>query len=1372
MKKVSMKKWIISFLTIAVLCASVLVAGLASDANMVSAETVPESKASGTGEVETTTPYVAESNQEEEDKEDSSNEAVELIEGSADDGMYYNANGGISDFRDETIYFVITTRFYDGDSSNNVHCWDGKAINGSDTPWRGDFKGLIDKLDYIKALGFTAVWITPVVKNASGYDYHGYHAINFKEVDKRYESADVTYQDLIDAVHERGMKIIQDVVFNHTGNWGEENLYPIFKRDMTKDQADTEDCMIPNTSMAGLEDYNDITASGNQSKGTRQFLRRLQVLNVDGDGTYKYDAKDIYHHTGFTASAFEQYVVQTTSIHYADCIDLNTENPTVYKYLVDAYSQYIRMGVDAFRVDTVKHISRLTFNKAFITQLNDVYNEVHGTTGEGNFYMFGEVCARYRNVWNDGKPAISSPFYTWKETKEYAWDDSETEAAIATNTASVAKHWDDNLDPSKQPTSKNVYLDGNNYHTPDYSQHSGLNVIDFPMHWAFKSAGEAYQQALAEDPYYNDSSFNVTYVDSHDYAPDGAPENQRFAGSSETWAENLSLMFTFRGIPCLYYGSEIEFKKGCKIDEGPNIALENSGRAYFGDHIEGSVDVADFARYSNATGAMAETLNYPLSLHIQRLNRLRAAIPALRKGQYSTEGCKGNMAFKRRYTDSTTDSFALIALTSDASFTGIPNGKYTDAITGDVKTVSDGKLSTSGINGQGDLRVYVLDTDLTKAPGIIEGKSDYMSGDGGPVNVVVVKPTGITLDGATTANLDLGETAQFKATVSPSNATSKTVSWSSSDTTVATVSSSGVVTAKGEGTATIYAATSNAVKSDYDNKTALVATATVTVKATGVRVTSLTLSKKSVSLEAGEAVTIKTTIMPPNASAKYAKVTWASADTKVAKVSDSGVISAVKQGKTTVTATTMDGVSATVDVEVKGTVIYGNAVYFEKPSSWGDKINVYMWKDDETYKNASWPGVAMAVIDEEKGVYGIEWPEGVSGVKVIFNSGSDQTKDLEGKMNGYYTVDGYKNEVETKIEPETSSSEEQTETESQSETETQTETEKPTVKPTETQTETEKPTVKPTETQTETEKPTVKPTETEEPTEKPTTPVSKKISVSSFTSNVASGRLERGSTVKLKATAKNATGTVKYRFSVKFKGVTYIIRNYTTKNTVNWKPQEAGKYTLIVNVKDNKGTAKKVISNFTVNTRLKVSNFQTNVDSSEGYIGKTIKLSAKGSGGSKKYQYKFAYVLNGKLTTISDFSSSRSVNWVPKKAGTYRLIAYVKDAKSETVVNKKITNYVVRKDNSLVIDEFEVNRKSGAKLGKTLKFTYSSLGGDGKVQYRITAKYNGSETIMQNYSSKTTFKYRPKAVGTYKFTVTAKDSSGSTAEDSIYFVIK
>lgn len=80
-----------------------------------------------------------------------------------------------TDFRDETIYFAITTRFYDGDPKNNVLCWDGQGHQkaNNDPAWRGDFKGLIEKLDYIKALGFTAIWITPVVQNGSGFDYHG-----------------------------------------------------------------------------------------------------------------------------------------------------------------------------------------------------------------------------------------------------------------------------------------------------------------------------------------------------------------------------------------------------------------------------------------------------------------------------------------------------------------------------------------------------------------------------------------------------------------------------------------------------------------------------------------------------------------------------------------------------------------------------------------------------------------------------------------------------------------------------------------------------------------------------------------------------------------------------------------------------------------------------------------------------------------------------------------------------------------------------------------------------------------------------------------------------------------------------------------------
>ena len=153
-----------------------------------------------------------------------------------------------TDLREDSIYFVITTRFYDGDTGNNVHCWDDQQANNpdSDPAWRGDFKGLIEKLDYIKALGFSAIWITPVVTNASGYDYHGYHAFDFSTVDVRYESDDVKYQDLIDAAHEKGMKIIQDIVINHTGNFGEATLAPMFTKEYsTLKDLESVNCMVP-----------------------------------------------------------------------------------------------------------------------------------------------------------------------------------------------------------------------------------------------------------------------------------------------------------------------------------------------------------------------------------------------------------------------------------------------------------------------------------------------------------------------------------------------------------------------------------------------------------------------------------------------------------------------------------------------------------------------------------------------------------------------------------------------------------------------------------------------------------------------------------------------------------------------------------------------------------------------------------------------------------------------------------------------------------------------------------------------------------------------------------------------------------------------
>ena len=96
----------------------------------------------------------------------------------------------------------------------------------------------------------------------------------------------------------------------------------------------------------------------------------------------------------------------------------------------------------------------------------------------------------------------------------------------------------------------------------------------------------------------------------------------RFGGSDAQWAENLSLMFTFRGIPCIYYGSEVGFRRGQVIDDGPNGPLSNTGRAYFGGYITGDVEATDFGQYT-ASGNVNATLNHDLAQHLIRLNKIR-----------------------------------------------------------------------------------------------------------------------------------------------------------------------------------------------------------------------------------------------------------------------------------------------------------------------------------------------------------------------------------------------------------------------------------------------------------------------------------------------------------------------------------------------------------------------------------------------------------------------------------------------------------------------------------------------------------------------------------------------------------------------------
>ncbi len=209
--------------------------------------------------------------------------------------------------------------------------------------------------------------------------------------------------------------------------------------------------------------------------------------------------------------------------------------------------------------------------------------------------------------------------------------------------------------------------------------------------------------ALSRTGVYNDATYNVVYVDSHDYSP-GPNDTNRFGGTDAQWAENLSLLFTFRGIPCIYYGSEVGFRRGVVIDKGPNGPLSNTGRAYFGGYITGDVEASDFGEYK-ASGNAAASLNHDVAQHLIRLNKIRQAVPALRKGQWTTDGCKANggIAFKRAYKD----SYALVALNGGATFTDCPAGTYTDLVTG--KTYTGSTITVDAPQTQGQLRVLVKD---------------------------------------------------------------------------------------------------------------------------------------------------------------------------------------------------------------------------------------------------------------------------------------------------------------------------------------------------------------------------------------------------------------------------------------------------------------------------------------------------------------------------------------------------------------------------------------------------------------------------------------------------------------------------------------
>lgn len=161
-----------------------------------------------------------------------------------------------ADISDEIIYFVMVDRFADGDTNNNfdVDLGNPLAFQG------GDLVGLMAQLDEISSLGATMIWITPVALQISApivndhgnfYPHHGYWAEDLGQVDPRY-GTEADLKALVDGAHDRGMKVILDVVYNHLGYGMEHD--PTFAEWLRYgDECSGSDPII--SCLAGLPDF-------------------------------------------------------------------------------------------------------------------------------------------------------------------------------------------------------------------------------------------------------------------------------------------------------------------------------------------------------------------------------------------------------------------------------------------------------------------------------------------------------------------------------------------------------------------------------------------------------------------------------------------------------------------------------------------------------------------------------------------------------------------------------------------------------------------------------------------------------------------------------------------------------------------------------------------------------------------------------------------------------------------------------------------------------------------------------------------------------------------------------------------------------------
>lgn len=288
----------------------------------------------------------------------------------------------------ESVYFVMTDRFENGSSANNFGgATEGRYASGyvpDEIGWwhGGDFKGITQRINYIKDMGFTSIWITPPVKQVifqgSSASYHGYWGLDFLTVDPHL-GTEADFKEMVSAAHSAGLKVIIDVVANHTADvinypnyaseYLESSVFP-YKSALGK--------VFDAKKLAGKDTFPKLSVA-------KSFPYTPQVASINAKLKNPSWLNDLtnYHNRGnndFTGESI-------TDGDFFGLDDLFTEKPEVVKGWTDVWSYWIKnFNIDGLRIDTFKHINP-EFWQAVIPKVLSVAKQ----QGKSDFPIFGEV---------------------------------------------------------------------------------------------------------------------------------------------------------------------------------------------------------------------------------------------------------------------------------------------------------------------------------------------------------------------------------------------------------------------------------------------------------------------------------------------------------------------------------------------------------------------------------------------------------------------------------------------------------------------------------------------------------------------------------------------------------------------------------------------------------------------------------------------------------------------------------------------------------------------------------------------------------------------------------------------------------------------